>query len=145
MPVSADTVLRIVRLTILPEASAARVVGVDDWAYRKGQVYGTILVDLETHKPIDLLPGRSAETLKMWLDAHPEVQLVARDRSKEYKAGIDASRPDIVQVVDRWHLYLNLRQRIEKILAKTLSASKNASSNPASYRRKRFEWVRYLH
>jgi transposase len=142
--VSPDTVLRILRATCFSNAPCPRVLGVDDWALKRGQHYGTILVDLETRKPVDLIQGRSAETLQGWLEGHPHVEIISRDRSKEYKAGIDAALPDVVQIVDRWHLYLNLRERVEKILVKR-SATPKKKPPENSKRQKRFEYVRYLH
>ena len=108
MMVSPDTILRILRATNTPNFPCPRVLGVDDWALKRGQNYGTILVDLETRKPVDLIESRSSEALQKWLEAHPQVQVISRDRSKEYKAGIDTALPNAVQIVDRWHLYLNL-------------------------------------
>ena len=86
MPASADTVLRLVRALPLPEPEPPRVVGVDDWALRKGRSYGTILVDLERRRVLDLLPDRTAETLAEWLRHRPGIEVVARDRSTEYAA-----------------------------------------------------------
>lgn len=79
--ISADTLGRRVRQTEYTKLAAPRVIGVDDWAYRKGENYGTIIVDLERHEPIELLPERQADTLAAWLAAHPSVTVVARDRS----------------------------------------------------------------
>lgn len=145
METSPDTILRILRSTSLPERLAPRVLGVDDWAIRRGQNYGTILVDLETHRPVDLLRGRSAETLKEWLKANPGVQIISRDRSKEYKAAIDDVLPEAIQVVDRWHLYHNLRERLERILRNRPSQTKDQANKPTSKRQKRFDYVKYLH
>lgn len=145
IPISGDTILRILRNTRLPDSPCPRVLGVDDWALKRGQLYGTILVDLETHQPVDLLAGRSAEVLKAWLENHPEVQFISRDRSKEYKAAIDAALPDAIQIVDRWHLYLNLRERIEKTLAKKDPNPQKTAERPISQRQKWFDYVRYLH
>ena len=92
---------------------APRVIGIDDWAYRKGRRYGTIVVDLEQGGPVDLLEDRLAETVAAWLRAHPEVTVVARDRADAYAAGVTQGAPDAVQVADRWHLLKHLREAVE--------------------------------
>jgi transposase len=117
MPTSGDTVLRLVRRLPLPRRPAPRVLGVDDWARRKGRTYGTILVDLERHRVVDVLPDRSAATLADWLRGHCGIRVIARDRSTEYARGIGLGAPQAVQVADRWHLLLNLRQMVERWLA----------------------------
>jgi transposase len=104
MPASADTVLRLIKATPLPDQPVPRVVGVDDWAKRKGRSYGTIIVDLERHRVVDLLPERTAATLAGWLQQRPEVAVVARDRSTEYASGIAIGAPAAVQVADRWRV-----------------------------------------
>jgi hypothetical protein len=117
MPTSADTVLRLVRAIPLPACAPPRILGVDDWARRKGQTYGTILVDLEEHCVVDLLPDRTAQTLAAWLQEHDTVSVIARDRSTEYARGASLGAPKAIQVVDRWHLLQNLREMIERWLA----------------------------
>lgn len=92
------------------------MLGVDDWAKRKGQSYGTILVDLERHCPIDLLPDRESATLAAWLTAHPGIEIVSRDRSQAYAAGITEGAPHAVQVADCFHLLMNIRKVLEKFL-----------------------------
>ena len=118
MPASATTLLRMIRALPLPNAGRPHVVGIDDWALRKGRTYATILVDLERRRPLDLLANRSAETLAAWLRREPQIRLVARDRSTEYARGVTMGAPAAVQVADRWHLLLNARQMIERWLAR---------------------------
>ncbi|MFG6107759.1 transposase [Leptothoe sp. EHU-05/26/07-4] len=98
----------------LPEFQTPKVLGVDDVAVRKGHNYGTILVDLETHQPIALLADRKAETLVAWLEAHPGVDVLSRDRSKTYKRAMTEGAPDAIQVADRFHLVKNLSETLEK-------------------------------
>src|SRR3954468_10780656 len=117
MPASADTVLRLIRRLPLPEPEPPRVVGVDDWALRKGRTYGTIVVDLERRRVLDLLPDRTAETLADWLRGQPPIAMIARDRSTEYARGIGLGAPGATQVADRWHVLVNLRQAVERWLA----------------------------
>lgn len=81
--VSGDTLLRILRQAPIPVVQPVRVLGVDDWAFKKGRRSGTVLVDLERHQPVDLLPDRTAESLATWLQAHPGSEIVSRDRSGE--------------------------------------------------------------
>jgi transposase len=113
MPTSADTLLRRIRRAPLPRLPAVRVLGVDDWAFRKGHCYGTILCDLERHRVVDLLPRRSADALSAWLKKHPEVEVVSRDRADEYIRGAGAGAPQAVQVADRWHLLRNLSDALK--------------------------------
>ena len=118
MPASATTLLRAIRDPPLPSGTEPHGVGVDDRALRKGRTCGTIVVDLERRRPLDLLPDRSAATLAIWLRREPQIRIVARDRSTEYARGAASGAPPAVQVADRWHLLLNARQMIERWLAR---------------------------
>ena len=120
LAVSPDTLLRRLRHFSPREPAPTRVLGVDDFAFRRGQSYGTLLVDLERRLPIDLLPDREAGTLSMWLKAHPGIEVVTRDRSKTYASGITEGAPAAAQVADRWHLLKNLREALEQLLKRTL-------------------------
>lgn len=119
--VSDTTLNRILCCLPEPEYHAIRVLGVDDWAKRKGQHYGTILVDLERGQIIDLLNERTAEPLIEWLRNHPEVQTVSRDRSQTYADAIEQASPHAIQVADRWHLLKNASDALFKILQQEYS------------------------
>jgi transposase len=116
MPTSATTLLRLERSAPVPPAPGPRVLGVDDWAFRKGRRYGTILLDLERHHVVALLPDRCAESLARWLKAHPGVQIVSRDRAGAYAEGARQGVPDAVQVADRFHLLKNAVEALQRLL-----------------------------
>jgi len=113
-----DTLLRRIKAAPLPEVGKVRVLGVDDFAFKKGSTYGTILVDLERHEVVDLLAERSQESLVAWFRSHPAagVEVAARDRSNIYREGLNKGVPDATHVADRWHLLHNLTLTLEEYL-----------------------------
>jgi transposase len=128
---SPTTLLRLLRATPVPDASTPLVLGVDEWAWRRGQRYGTILVNLEDHRVLDLLPERSAESVASWRAQHPTVLVVCRDRRALYAEGIRRGAPQAVQVVDRFHLVKNLREAVEAFLHNQRAALQVAAARTA--------------
>jgi transposase len=104
VPGSIRTILRLVHRAPLPTLAAPRVIGLDEWAWRRGRHFGTIVCELERHQVIDLLADRLALSVARWLQAHPSVAIVCRDRSRLYAEGIRLGAPRAIQVVDRFHL-----------------------------------------
>ncbi|NNJ12806.1 hypothetical protein EKD04_020995 [Chloroflexales bacterium ZM16-3] len=128
---SADTLLCLARQNPAGESATPRCLGIDDFALRKGQVYGTIFVDLETHQPIDLVPERSAEVVAQWLAAHPGVEVITRDRSGEYADGASRGAPDAIQVANRFHLLQNVREMLQRLLERHQDALQAATTKPS--------------
>jgi transposase len=118
MTASASTILRLLHHLEAPPIVTPRIIGIDEWAFRKGVNYGTLIVDHETHKPIDLLPERHCEVVKQWLEKQPSVEMVTRDRAGEYREAITQALPEAIQIADRWHLFKNLREAIERHISR---------------------------
>ena len=121
--VSGDTLIRMLleKAEQIPPIQTDTI-GIDDWAFKKGQSYGTILVDGHTHKVIDLLEGRDGKTLKLWLEKNKQVKIVTRDRASAYAAAIQEILPDATQIADRFHLHQNLLEAIKKAAEQELPA-----------------------
>ncbi len=124
---SRRTILRAVQATPMPTFPTPRILGVDDWAKKRGQTYGTILVDLERHRVIDLLEDRTAASLTRWLHEHSGVEVIARDRAGAYAEGARQGAPNAVQIADRFHLLANVGEVLERILARKHSRLREAA------------------
>ena len=143
-PGSPDTILRLVKRAELPTASAPRVVGLDDWSWKRRRRYGTLICDLESRKPLDVLADRSVETVSAWFETHPSVEIVSRDRSSEYAAAIKKGAPQAIEVADRWHLGKNLTESVQTLLARCRAEIRHAlqaATMPAGYQRAETEAV----
>jgi transposase len=115
--IDGSTLLRQVRRRVRPvPISAPRVLGVDDWAWKKGHRYGTILCDLEAGRVVDLLPDREVGTVATWLQEHPGTEIVSRDRASAYAKATRRACPEAIQIADRWHLLRNLSEALRNAL-----------------------------
>lgn len=126
VPVSNDTLLRVVRRRIVEPNDELSVIGIDDFAFRRGQTYGTIVCDLERRRPVTLLPDRALDTSRAWLAAHPSISTVARDRGGGYGEAIAKALPDADQVADRWHLMENSSRAFLDAVGKSMRQVRQA-------------------
>jgi transposase len=154
--------LRLIRQTPCGQGATPQVLGIDDWAFRKRHSYGTILVDMERHCVVDLLPDCADATVAKWLQQHPEVTIVCHDRGQVYIDGVTAGAPQAAQIADRFHLLRNLYEVLIKVcerrplylkaVAHEVAASAPAASAPQasestsvlSPREQRFQQVKQL-
>jgi transposase len=130
-PTPPASLLRVLQHAPLPPTSTLHALGVDDWAWRRGHYYGTILVNLDSHGVVDLLPDRSSDAVAQWLAQHPGIAVVSRDRSSLYAGGITQGAPHAVQVVDRFHLVSNLREALEAFFLAHPTLLKEAAAQTA--------------
>ncbi|RIK25855.1 MAG: ISL3 family transposase [Chloroflexi bacterium] len=118
MTVSASTLLRLLHHLEVPPVVTPRIIGIDEWAFRKGEHYGTLIIDQERRKPIALLPERDGERVKQWLEKQPSIEMVTRDRAGEFREAITQALPDAIPIADRWHLFKNLREALERHISR---------------------------
>src|SRR5829696_5855256 len=132
MRASPSTLLRYVRGSPSILHPPPNAVGIDDWAFRRGHRYGTILVDLERHEVIDLLEDREAGSVIAWLKRHPEITVITRDRSGEYAEAAGKGAPQAMQVADRWHLLHNLAAVLEELFLQKRKTLREAARTEAA-------------
>lgn len=135
LPASRDTLLRLIRALPDPPVGAITALGVDDFAVKRSRRYATILLDMATHRPVDVIDGREADPLAAWLSQHPEIEIITRDRASAYSEAARRGAPQATQCADRWHLWQNLCQAVEKTVVahrRCLTESSNASGDPGA-------------
>ncbi|MFF7598500.1 transposase [Streptomyces mirabilis] len=113
-------------------SDGARILGIDEFAFRKGRTYGTVLVDIETSRPVDVLPDRETGTVTAWLQEHPGAEIVCRDRLMAFTKAIRQAAPDALEVADRWHLLQNLSTAVEKTCRRHRDCLRRPSGSEAS-------------
>jgi transposase len=126
LPVSKDTLLRAVRAHAPERRSTPRILGIDDWAWKRGHRYGTIVCDLERRRIVDVLPDREAATVEAWLSARPDISLVSRDRGGGYGQAVTRVLPEAKQVADRWHLMENASSAFLDAVRKSMRSIRQA-------------------
>jgi transposase len=126
MPVSTDTLLRTVRRRFASAPVKPTIIGIDDWAWKRGQRYGTSVCDLERRCIVDLLPDRGVATVKAWLKARPEISIISRDRGGGYRHAAARALPGALQIADRWHLMENASQAFLDAVRKSMRAIRQA-------------------
>lgn len=126
MPVSKDTLLRTVRARAPAAGPTSRMIGIDDWAWKRGHRYGSIVCDLERREIVDVLPDREAATVEAWLAAHPKVEIVSRDRGGGYGQAVARAAPEVVQVADRWHFIANASQAFLDAVRRSMTPIRRA-------------------
>ena len=130
LPVSNDTLLRVVRRRTALRTDPLTVVGIDDWAFRRNRRYGTIVCDLERRRIVTLLPDREVATVRAWLADHPGINIVSRDRGGGYGEAVAKALPDAIQVADRWHLMENASAAFLDAVRKSMRAIRSATVTP---------------
>src|SRR5215467_10229492 len=125
------TIGRRVMALPLPKAQHVTSLGLDDFAFQRGRTFGTVVVDLDAHQIIDLLPDRQAETAAGWMATHPEITHVSRDRGAEYASAASIGAPQALQVADRFHVCKNLSEAVQRLLARVLSEMNTARQETA--------------
>lgn len=127
LPVGSDTLVREIRRAPVPAAPACSVVSVDDWCFLRGHRYGAILVDLERHRVVDLLPDREADTFAAWLQSQPQIRVISRDRGANFAEGATRGAPQAIQVADRFHILKNLVEALQQVLGREQAALRAAA------------------